>query len=293
MTHPAHILYNTGIALYTLGVRIAALWNSKARKMVRGWNKAWQCKRPEVKVAWFHASSLGEYEQARPVIKRFREAYPDHSVWVTFFSPSGYEVRKATPEADRVTYLPIDTPRNARRLVQLINPSVAFFVKYDFWFNTLRQLRQREVPTFIFSAIFRESQYFFKPYGGWFARQLGCFTHIFVQNDVSLRLLHSRGLQCCTLAGDTRFDRVSEIALSTDGDPTVEQFLAAPADAPRQGDRRRHAGGVLVDVEPAVEVGDSQTFQFQVVVQGERGAEIGLVRLASNGVLTRYTLRIE
>lgn len=225
MTHPAHILYNTGIALYGAAVRLAAFWNTKARQMAKGWKATWGSPRLERPTAWFHAASLGEYEQARPVIAHFRQEHPDYRVWVTFFSPSGYEVRKNTTEADRVTYLPIDTPNNARRLVELINPSVAIFVKYDFWFNTLRELRRRGVPTFIVSAIFRPSHYFFKPYGGWFRRQLDCFTHIFVQNDESLRLLRSHGIERCSLTGDTRFDRVSEIAQSCPDDPVVEHFL--------------------------------------------------------------------
>ena len=229
LTHPAHTLYNTGIAIYAAAVRVASVWNSKARKMVQGWRTVWQNKPLEGRTAWFHAPSLGEYEQARPVITRFKQEHPDYRVWLTFFSPSGYEVRKNSAEADRVTYLPMDTLRNSRRLVRIINPSVAFFVKYDFWFNTLRELRSRQVPTFIFSAIFRPEHYFFKPYGGWYARQLECFTHIFVQNDESLQLLHNRGIERCTKAGDTRFDRVREIALSSEGDPVVESFLSHSA----------------------------------------------------------------
>lgn len=227
LAHPIHILYNLGIALYGAGIRIAAITNQKARQMVEGWARTWNTEPLKgEKVAWFHASSLGEFEQARPVIKKFRDEHPDFKVWVTFFSPSGYEVRKNCEEAERVTYLPIDTPRNARRLVELINPEVAFFVKYDFWFNMLRELNRRGVKTFIFSAIFRKSHYFFKPYGGWFRKQLRCFDHIFVQNEESLRLLKDGGVDWCSVAGDTRFDRVKEIAERSEGDMTVERFLA-------------------------------------------------------------------
>ena len=226
MRHPAHILYNIGIALYGAGVRVASVWDEKARLMVKGWRRVWETVTVEDgKVAWFHVSSLGEFEQARPVIKRFREEHGEYKVWVTFFSPSGYEVRKDYGEAERVTYLPMDTPRNARRLVEKIRPEVAFFVKYDFWFNMLKELQGRGVQTFLFSAIFRESQYFFKPYGGWFRRALGCYSHIFVQNEESLKLLRESGVEWCSRAGDTRFDRVREIAQQSDGDRKVERFV--------------------------------------------------------------------
>lgn len=229
MINATHILYNIGIALYGTAVRIAALWNGKARLMTKGWKATWECERPEGSVVWFHASSLGEFEQARPVIRQFKEGHPDYKVWVTFFSPSGYEVRKDCQEADRVTYMPMDTPKNARMLVEAIRPEAAFFVKYDFWFNTLRELKKRSVKTYIFSAIFRESQYFFKPYGRWFLRQLGCYNHLFVQNDESLKLLKERGVDWCSRAGDTRFDQVRAIAQNSEGDETVERFLEGNA----------------------------------------------------------------
>lgn len=223
-------MYNIGIALYGAGVGVASIWNEKARLMARGWRRVWKTESVEEgKVAWFHVSSLGEFEQARPVVRRFREEHGEYRVWVTFFSPSGYEVRKECEEAERVTYLPMDTLGNARRLVEKIRPAVAFFVKYDFWFNMLRELQGRGVPTFLFSAIFREGQYFFKPYGGWFRRQLGCFSHIFVQNEESLKLLRESGVEWCSKAGDTRFDRVREIAQRSDGDRKVERFVAGGA----------------------------------------------------------------
>ena len=199
---------------------------------MQGWRKVWLEKKPASDcMAWFHVSSLGEFEQARPVISQFRKEHPEYCVWLTFFSPSGYEVRKDTAEADCVTYMPMDTPRNARRIVELINPSVVFFVKYDFWFNTLRELQSRNIPVFIFSAIFRPSQYFFKPYGKWYARQLGSFNHIFVQNEESMELLRNNGITKCSIAGDTRFDRVREIALAKQRDATVERFLGCGSDS--------------------------------------------------------------
>ncbi len=224
------LLYTLGIQCYAIGVHLAAPFNSKARQMVTGWKETFGrlSVAPVGKdcTAWFHASSLGEFEQARPVLEQFHRQYPDCRICVTFFSPSGYEVRKDYPEADFICYLPMDTRANARRFVGLLRPKVVFFVKYDFWFNYLEQLHQREIPTVIFSAIFRPSQYFFKPYGRWFLNSLGrCFTHLFVQNEESMQLLQEHGIGQVSLAGDTRFDRVHAIAQEACRFAEVEDFL--------------------------------------------------------------------
>ena len=237
------ILYTIGIYLYTLGVRLAALLGHKnAGLMVKGWREFGirnsefgdvrmqhnnsELKTQNSKLAWFHAASLGEFEQARPVLEAFRERHPEYKVRGTFFSPSGYEVRKNYAGADRVCYLPMDTPRNVRRFLDTYRPDMAFFVKYEFWFNYLGELKKRGIPTYIFSAIFRENQYFFKWYGGWFRKQLKTsFTHLFVQNEESLHLLQGIGIEHCSLAGDTRFDRVHQIALAAEGDEVVERWL--------------------------------------------------------------------
>ena len=225
------LLYTIGIYCYAIGVRIAALFYGKAALMVKGWKRTFSAltvapvgKDP---TAWFHASSLGEFEQARPVLEQFRKEHPEYRICVTFFSPSGYEVRKNYPQADFISYLPMDTPANAIRFVNLLRPSVAFFAKYDFWFNYLEQLRRREIPTYIFSSIFRPDQYFFKGYGRWFRQQLGCcFTHIFVQNEESVQLLQQHGIDRCSVAGDTRFDRVHAIAQTVRTFPEIEDFIA-------------------------------------------------------------------
>lgn len=223
-------LYSLGISVYALGVRVASVRNVKAKQMVDGWGKTFSrlAMAPVGKgrTAWFHASSLGEFEQARPVLEQFKREHPDFKICVTFFSPSGYEVRKDYAEADFVCYLPMDTKANAIRFISLLRPTVAFFAKYDFWFNYLEQLRRREVPTYIFSSIFRPSQYFFKPYGRWYLKHLkGCFTHIFVQNEQSLHLLKSHGVEHVSIAGDTRFDRVHAIAQAAQSNAVVERFL--------------------------------------------------------------------
>lgn len=222
------LLYTIGIWFYTLGIRLAALGgHSKARLMVHGWDATNGKQRTESgEWVWFHAASLGEFEQARPVLESYRKRHPDHHVAVTFFSPSGYEVRKHYPQADAILYLPPDLPCAVRRFLDTWRPSAAFFVKYEFWYNYMGELRRRNTPTYLFSSIFRPEQYFFKPWGQWFVRQLReCYTHIFVQNDESLRLLKSHGIDHCSLAGDTRFDRVHQIALDTEGDAVVERFL--------------------------------------------------------------------
>ena len=224
------IIYTIGIYCYTFGIRVVALFgHEKARLMVQGWKAqpAAMTKlskdRPTV---WFHAASLGEFEQARPVLEAYRQRHPDHQVLVTFFSPSGYEVRKNYSQAEAVCYLPMDTPGNVRRFLDAAHPDKVFFVKYEFWYNYLNALRQRGTDTYIFSAIFRPDQYFFKPWGRWFIRQLReCFTHLFVQNEESLSLLKGHGISRCSLAGDTRYDRVHQIALTAEPDAVVERFL--------------------------------------------------------------------
>ncbi|GAB3163854.1 glycosyltransferase N-terminal domain-containing protein [Telluribacter humicola] len=176
-------------------------------------------------VVWFHAASLGEFEQGRPVIEAFREQYPQYFILLTFFSPSGYEVRKNYALADYICYLPVDTPQNARRFVEITKPKFAFFIKYEFWYNYLRELRRKEVNILSFSAIFRPQQLFFKSYGNFYRDILRYFDHILVQNGESEALLRSIGLQQVTLAGDTRFDRVKQIAEAARELPEIAAFV--------------------------------------------------------------------
>lgn len=223
------ILYSLAIGFYAFGVRCASLFNGKAALMRKGWQH-WDRQFPKEKLngkktAWFHASSLGEFEQARPVLEAFRSKHPEYKIVLTFFSPSGYEVRKNYEGADIVCYLPPDTRRNAQKLMQLMHPDIALFVKYDFWFNYLEALRRRVTPTYLFSAIFRRDQYFFKWYGSWFAKQLQIYRHIFVQNDESVKLLRNICVNRCSIVGDTRFDRVNDIAKQAQRFDAVEQFI--------------------------------------------------------------------
>jgi 3-deoxy-D-manno-octulosonic-acid transferase len=222
-------IYNLVIYLLILGARVAALFNSKARALVSGRRNLLTTVQNTFAsntspVAWIHCSSLGEFEQGRPIIEKLRKEFPGYKLLLTFFSPSGYEVRKNFPGADYVFYLPFDTPSNARRWVEVTRPSLVIFVKYEFWFNYTKELRKNNIPLISASAIFREDQVFFKGYGGLFRKILRNFNHIFVQNHQSLKLLQSIGITNATVAGDTRFDRVYEITSAKDRIELAEKF---------------------------------------------------------------------
>lgn len=220
-------LYAAGIGLFGLGLRVASLRNRKARLLAAGQRETWRrlaalpSDRP---VVWLHAASLGEFEQGRPIIESIRKKYPGYRVLLTFFSPSGYEVRKNYDGADLVCYLPLDTPRNARRFVERVKPAVAIFVKYEIWRNYLRVLDRRGIPAYLVSACFQPNQAFFKPWGKRYRNWLRMFRHIFVQDSGSRRLLEDTGFSNVTVAGDTRFDRVSAIAAEGRVIPELEAF---------------------------------------------------------------------
>jgi len=179
---------------------------------------------PEAKYVWFHAASLGEFEQGRPLMEQLRKDHPEYKILLTFFSPSGYEVRKNYEGADIITYLPLDTITNARRFLRAIHPVMAFFIKYEFWYNYLHILKYRHVPVYSVSSIFRPDQVFFKWYGRQYGRVLNCFTHFFVQNEISKELLAKIGINNVTIVGDTRFDRVLQIKEASKQLPIVETF---------------------------------------------------------------------
>lgn len=213
-------------------MQLAAIFHPKARAWVQGRKNLLPTLSAQLPsliqsrpVAWFHAASLGEFEQGRPVIEAFKARYPDYFILLTFFSPSGYEVRKNYAQADYICYLPIDTAANARQFVRLIRPSVAFFIKYEFWYHYLRELRHNNTLTLSFSAIFRPSQLFFKPYGGFYRHILSYFDHIQVQNQASADLLQRIGIEEVTVAGDTRFDRVRQIADAARDLPEIANFI--------------------------------------------------------------------
>ena len=223
-------MYNIAIYLYGLGVFIYARCNEKVRKMWRGEHESFRIIRerldPNAKYIWFHAASLGEFEQGRPLMERIRATHPEYKILLTFFSPSGYEVRKDYKGADIVCYLPLDTVNNARRFLRTVRPVMAFFIKYEFWYNYLHVLKHRCVPTYSVSSIFRRDQIFFKWYGRDYARVLSCFTTFFVQNEESKLLLGTIGIKNAVVVGDTRFDRVLQIKEASKQLPLVEAFVS-------------------------------------------------------------------
>ncbi len=228
------MIYNLVIYLYLLGVAIYSRFNGKVRKMWRGEREAFKILRekvdPNAKYVWFHAASLGEFEQGRPLMEQLRKDHPEYKILLTFFSPSGYEVRKNYEGADIITYLPLDTITNARRFLRTVRPVMAFFIKYEFWYNYLHILKHRGVPVYSVSSIFRPEQVFFKWYGRQYGRVLNCFTHFFVQNEISKELLAKIGITDTTVVGDTRFDRVLQIKEAAKQLPIVESFVK---DAPQ------------------------------------------------------------
>jgi len=241
------IIYDLIIHLYGDVISIAALFNPKARKWVAGRKGIFKALRSQFAVRssqsaptpslpqlgegvregaliWFHCASLGEFEQGRPVIEAFRKEHPDWKILLTFFSPSGYEIRKNYDGADYIFYLPLDSPRNAKKFIRLIRPSMVVFVKYEFWFRYLDFLYKEKIPVYVISAIFRPNQHFFKWYGGWARKQLRKVTRFFVQDNQSAELLRSFGIDQVTVSGDTRFDRVASIAAKSRSFPLVEKF---------------------------------------------------------------------
>jgi len=208
-----YIIYNLLIYLASFALRIVALFSKKIKLFVDGRKDVVHILGKNIstsdKTIWFHCASLGEFEQGVPIMEEMKKAKPDHKVIVSFFSPSGYEIKKNTSLADVVVYLPMDTPLNAKRFIDAIHPSLSIFVKYEFWPNYLLQLKKKNIPTLLVSGVFRDNQIFFKPYGGFMRKALKSFNHFFLQEENSVKLLNSIGFKNTTLSGDTRFDRVS------------------------------------------------------------------------------------
>lgn len=222
-------IYTFGIKAMELGIKIASRFNEKAQKAIAGRENVWQYLSKKITQnddwVWVHCSSLGEFEQGRPVIEAIKEKYPKVKVAVSFFSPSGYEIRKNYAEADAVFYLPFDTPQNAQKLIKILKPKIWILVKYDYWYNHIEVYRKAGVPIVVVSAIFRENQIYFKPYGGFFAQKLKTdLAYFFVQNQKSKRLLSQIGVLNAQIVGDTRFDRVKKVANQASKLSWVEAF---------------------------------------------------------------------
>jgi len=226
-----YLLYRLALRAYHTGIQLAAIFNTKARQWVNGRN-AWEEKLGSALKActrkgpliWIHCASLGEFEQGRPLLEALREKHPDYRILLSFFSPSGYELRKNYDKADIVCYLPIDSPRNARHWMELTKPVAVFFVKYEFWYDFLAEVKRHNIPLYLVSGIFRPSQLFFKPWGGLFREMLGFFSQLFVQNEDSRKLLQNIGIEQVTLTGDTRIDRVLAIQQHPKLFPLIDDF---------------------------------------------------------------------
>lgn len=231
-------MYNIIMYIIQLGVAIGSIFNDKLRKMWQGERDAVQTLRkkvePDADYIWFHAASLGEFEQGRPLMEQIKKSYPQYKILLTFFSPSGYEVRKNYEGADIITYLPIDTVGNARQFLRTVRPVMAFFIKYEFWYNYLHILQYRGIPAYSVSSIFRPDQVFFKWYGRGYGRVLKCFTRFFVQNEESKKLLESIGIHDTMVVGDTRFDRVLQIKEASKQLPIVERFVKGTPEDPKK-----------------------------------------------------------
>ena len=228
MTHPMRIIYKFGIGLSFILVIIAATFHIKARRWLRGrygiWRKIRENINPGDAVIWIHCASLGEFEQGRPLIEELRRRLPEYKLLLTFFSPSGYELRKNYEGVDCVVYMPLDTRFNAWRFINLVKPEMVFFIKYDYWYYFLRTLRKKKIPVYLVSAKFRRDQVFFKWYGSWYRNVLRFFKLLFVQNEESRRLLGVIGIKNVVVAGDTRFDRVFNISKNSVDYPWMESF---------------------------------------------------------------------
>ena len=225
------IFYTFVLHLFALMIEIASVFNKKARRTRWGqWHTNGILRNTidrQAKYIWFHAASLGEFEQGRPLIETIRKRYPQYKILLTFFSPSGYEVRKNYDGADVVCYLPFDTPFKVNKFLHLAKPAMAIFIKYEFWYNYLAELRRRNIPTYLVSGIFRREQLFFTWYGGWYRKALHCFGRLFVQDEASALLLAEFGIKNVSICGDTRFDRVLEVQRQARLLPVVEEFVGA------------------------------------------------------------------
>jgi 3-deoxy-D-manno-octulosonic-acid transferase len=253
------LLYNIFITAYVLGLKIAALWNSKAKEWVKGRNYLFEKLNENIskndRIIWFHNSSAGEFEQAKPVIEKLKSYYPGYKILVTFFSPSGYNVSKKYTHADYISYLPADTSANAKKFLEIVRPQLVLFVKYDFWHHHLKAVNSENIPLVLISAVFRQNQVFFKWYGNFYKKMLHFFTWIFVQDEMSLSLLKKTGLKDCSISGDTRFDRVKEIAENFTGVPFIKEFI--------HEDKVVVAGSTWPDDETILaQIANSSSFKF-------------------------------
>lgn len=280
-------LYNIAMWSYERGAMLYGRYNRKARQWSEGRRNIFERLRDAIptdeRIIWVHAASLGEFEQGRPIIEELRHQHPEYKILLTFFSPSGYEIRKNYTGADYIFYLPIDRASYTKRFLDIVNPKVAIFIKYEFWLNYLTELHHRSIPTILVSAIFRRNSIFFRPWGGAWRRALGSFSTLFVQNDESRLLLRELGVENSVVAGDTRFDRVAAIARTAQQMPIVESFA--------KGGRLFVAGSTWApDEELLIElINDNPSIRF--IIAPHELSEERITHLAASvrGGVARYT----
>lgn len=280
-------LYNIAMGCYRLGVALAAPWNTKAKLWRDGRKNLFDRMResidPSAPTIWVHVASLGEFEQGRPIIEKIKAERPEYKILLTFFSPSGYEIRKNYPGADYIFYLPLDTPSNAREFLDIVKPQMAVFVKYEYWINLLAELKNRDIPTYIVSAIFRRDSIFFRSTGAMWREALKSFELLFVQDDNSKSLLAELGYENVVVAGDTRFDRVAQIAAAAKKIDLIEQF---------KGDSRLFVAGSSwgPDEELIVRLAnENPTIKFIVAPHEMEQARMAKIEQSAVGGAVRYT----
>lgn len=280
-------LYDFFMSLYAWVIRLVGLKYEKARLWSEGRKGLFERMRakidPKARIVWLHVASLGEFEQGRPIIEEIRRSHPEYKILLTFFSPSGYEIRKNYAGADYIFYLPIDTRRNVRQFLDIAHPEVAIFVKYEFWLNMLTELRRRRIRTFVVSSIFRRNSVFFRFYGGPWRDALETFEVLFVQNEESKRLLAELGFDNVTIAGDTRFDRVAEIARSAKRVELIERF---------KGDQKLFIAGSTwgPDEELLIPLmNENPTLKFIIAPHEMDEGRIAHLMEATKGGAVRYT----
>lgn len=279
--------YNFGLILYVWAIRLVAPRHPKARLWIEGRKDLFRRMReaiaPTDRIIWIHVASLGEFEQGRPIIEQLRKTHPEYKILLTFFSPSGYEIRKNYKGVDYIFYLPIDMPGNARRFLDAAHPEIAIFVKYEYWLNLLRELRRRKIRTYVVSAIFRRNSVFFRPYGGMWRQALESFDVMFVQNEESKKLLATLGFDNVLVAGDTRFDRVAEIARAARRIDVIDRF---------KGDNRLFVAGSTWEPDEELLIrliNDNPDVKFVVAPHEMDESRIARLMAETKGGALRYT----
>ena len=280
-------LYQIGIQLAAFLLPFSRFFSTKMRLFVAGRKQSFNILEQKIdssqKYIWFHVASLGEYEQGLPVMEALKKQYPEYKIVLTFFSPSGFEIRKNNKIADITIYLPLDTKQNVKRFLDLVQPKMVFFIKYEFWPNYLNELKKRHIPTYLVSGIFRENQLFFKGYGGFYRKALQAFTHFFVQNDTSKVLLQSIGFKNVTVHGDTRFDRVAQIVAHVQPLEFMERF--------KNNSKTIVIGSSWIDDETVYlpYLNESENVKFVIAPHNIKEEEINRLIAKINKKVVRYT----